>query len=253
MSDASSPQAATPQQPFRRLKLVMSTADDQPPPPKVMASTEPLIKQESSSPTRPSYSPVTPTLSHSSAVGQDGDEPEWVNEPDPLPVSLDENPDAIALRATLSLLQMQRQQSLKDIRGLSKIRQDALENPEQFVEDLKEGKLSQSTSNGIIFDQDSDESDGERNVTKKDDSKFGKLPTGQNIARCPPIEWSKYHINGEPLDRLHELQKQYPGVTEEALMHGLPLQQHEIAAPYRPFTDQLAPVPPSTESRNYDR
>lgn len=257
MSSASSPEPDGAQPAVRRLKLVMTStephdASD------ITANTEgQVMKQElsrSCSPVRPSYSPVTPTLSHSSATGQDSTESAWIDEPEPLPLSLDENPDAIALQATLSLLQMQRQQSLRDIRGLSRMKQQALENPEAFVQDLKDGKLTKPVQHGIALDQESEGSDGEdeKKLYEADASRFGKLPVGQNIARCPPIEWSKYRVVGEQLDRLHEVQKQYPGVTEDMVMRGVQPRPHEVTAPYRPFTDKLAPTTPSTETRNYN-
>lgn len=84
MSLPSSPQPDAGSPPYRRLKLVMSTSEH---PQKTLGSADAkdaLIKTESSrssTPTRPSYSPVTPTLSHSSATGPDAEVPEWIDEP----------------------------------------------------------------------------------------------------------------------------------------------------------------------------
>lgn len=169
-------------------------------------------------------------------------------QPPALPVSLDDNPDVIALRATISLLQMQRQQSLKDIRDLDRIRDLALDDPEAFVEDLKSGKLSNISAPAMTLDDGEDmdgvEDDKERgdvdeSTATPDRSRYGRLPNPQNIVRCPPIEWSKYHILGRPLDELHEKQIRYPGVGEKDFARTS--RGHEIAAPYRPFKDKLAP------------
>lgn len=200
------------------------------------------VRQESNgSPERPSYSPVTPTLSQASLPIQDDDQvdvppTEWIDEPEPLPVNLDDNPDAMALRSALSILQIQRQQALQDMRDLERMKRAALADPEQFVKDLQDGKLVKAPREGVGVDA-SDlaaEESGKEVV-----SKFGDLPSAQNITRCPPVEWAKYHIVGEPLDRIHQIQQKYPGFTEETLERTERPQPHVIAAPYRPFVDRL--------------
>lgn len=200
-----------------------------------------LSQESTGSPQRPSYSPVTPTLSHASLGAQD-DAPvglppsQWMEEPDPLPLSLDENPDAIALRAALSILQIQRQQALRDMKDLDRMKEAALKDPEQFVKDLEQGKLSHSSRTGI-----ENEESGSLEIQPRNQelSKFGTFPTAQNVVRAPPVEWAKYHIVGEPLDRLHEVQQHYPGFTENSSTSVDSLQPHEVAAPYRPFLDRL--------------
>lgn len=224
------------QPPSRRLKLVLKTS---PAPGEVQTDSRVTPKDGSSSPPRPSYSPVTPTLSHENRPGQDKSEPNLMDEPAALPINMDDNADVIALKATISLLQMQRQQSLKDIRDLDKIKDAALEDPRGFVDDLRAGKLKKSTAGGITFDDVECEDDEESTDHHAAASRFGRLPNAQNIARCPPIEWSKYHIVGKPLDDMHEIQKQYPGATESDLVSGGVRKEHEIAAPYRPFKDKL--------------
>jgi hypothetical protein len=199
-----------------------------------------LSQESTGSPQRPSYSPVTPTLSQASLGAQD-DPPvglppsQWMEEPDPLPLSLDENPDAIALRAALSILQIQRQQALRDMRDLDRMKEAALKDPEQFVKDLEQGKLSHSSRTGI----ENDSASPEIQPRNQDSSKFGTFPTAQNVVRAPPVEWAKYHIVGEPLDRLHEVQQHYPGFTENSPTSVDAVQPHEVAAPYRPFLDRL--------------
>ncbi|KEF58435.1 uncharacterized protein A1O9_06361 [Exophiala aquamarina CBS 119918] len=198
-------------------------------------------QESTGSPQRPSYSPVTPTLSQASLGAQD-DAPvglppsQWMEEPDPLPLSLDENPDAIALRAALSILQIQRQQALRDMRDLDKMKEAALNDPEQFVKDLEHGKLSHSSRTGI---ENPDSASPEIVPSHQDPSKFGTFPAAQSVVRAPPVEWAKYHIVGEPLDRLHEVQQHYPGFTESSHTPVDAHQPHEIAAPYRPFIDRI--------------
>lgn len=162
-----------------------------------------------------------------------------MSEPVANPVSLDENSDAIAMRAAISILQMQRQQSLKDIKILDKMKNAAADEPEDFISELQAGNLTPQPRTGIDVDDDSDDSDANGQDLQAPDSKFGKFPAPQNVVRAPPIEWSKYHIVGEPLDRLHEIQTKYPGFKEEMLDAVQKPQPHTIASPYRPFADKL--------------
>lgn len=202
-------------------------------------------RNSSGSPQRPSYSPVTPTLSQASLASQDGTNPgtdlppaQWMDEPpEALPVSLDDNADAIALRATLSILQIQRQQALNDMRELDRMKKAALEDSEAFVQDLQAGNLSRPARTDVEVDDDMQSSAAEGQA--KETSKFGRFPAAQNVVRTPPVEWAKYHIAGEPLDRIHRTQQQYPGATEEMFENPDRPQPHTIAAPYRPFTDKL--------------
>lgn len=202
-------------------------------------------------PRRPSYSPVTPTLLGvtSDTHTQKGSQPEFIDEPDPVPVSLEENTDAIALKAALSILQLQKQQSQKDIRQLNKMKAAANREPEAFINALKAGKLNKTTSQAVI-DIDGDETDSDEakrrgKVVDLDnpDYEFGQFPNPQNVVRCPPINWAKYHVVGESLDKLHEEQRQRPEPGNPRRdEYGRP-PEHVVAAPYRPFVDKLEPVP----------
>ena len=215
-----------------------------------------LLKSEEGSghPRRPSFSPVTPPVSHTSLESVDHSakpQPQWIDEPEPLPVSLDENPDAIALRATISILQIQRQQSLSAIKALDKMKAAALQQPEKFKEDLAAGKLRKPDLLGIV-DMDNSDDDmaddstkaiaGLESTSKANASQFGKFPNAQNVVRAPPINWDKYHVVGESLDKLHEQQRKRPG-SDDVDEHGRLPPEHVTAAPYHPFVDKLqAPV-----------
>ena len=85
--------------------------------------------------------------------------------------------------------------------------------------------------------------------------KLGKIPKPQNIVRMPAINWAKYHIVGEPLDKMHEEQRLRPTLGEPR--HDTPSAastsrspEHTLAAPYRPFVDKIEP---SVKSRNVGR
>ena len=235
----------SPEQPQKKLKLVLKTSPLAIP---VVATGEydcQVSKDGSSSPPRPSYSPVTPTLPHEKPVAVEKPTRQLIDEPPPLPLSLDENPDAIALKATITLLQMQRQQSLKDIRDLDRLKDIALEDPRGFADALRAGNLKKPHPGEITFDDVEYEDDTEDSPIKEDaDTKFGRLPNAQNIARCPPIEWSKYHVMGKPLEDLHNLQKQYPGATPTELANHS-ARPYEVASPYQPFNHKLDIKKPS--------
>jgi hypothetical protein len=54
------------------------------------------------------------------------------------------------------------------------------------------------------------------------------------------VNWEKYHIVGEPLDKLHEEQKKWPGQSEPPrTQSGARVPPHTIAAPYSPFNDGI--------------
>jgi hypothetical protein len=236
----------------RRLKLLMPQSSQSPPPTRAII---PEQSESAGSPARPSYSPVTPTLAQPALAfpqPQTDAEPRdlWMTEPEALPVSLDDNSDAIALRAAISILQMQRQQSIKDIKDLERIRKAAVEEPEGFVDDLNTGKLTSKLRDGINVDAEESESEsGQQDVSEE--SRFGTIPAAQNVVRAPPIEWSKYHIVGEPLDRMHEIQRRYPGFREEMLDAVQKPQPHSVASPYKPFADKLDDPPTPPQRKEY--
>jgi hypothetical protein len=235
--------------PTTRLKLTM-------PSPTYHANLEDLttIHSFDQDARRPSYSPVTPTFpaGTSDAGIQKREQPEFVDEPPPHPISMDENSDAIALKAALSILQLQKQRSQRAIKQLDKMKAAANKEPEAFVAALRSGKLSNAPPQALVdVDIEDEASDDEARLDTKmtepgtPDHDFGQFPNPQNVIRCPPINWSKYHIVGEPLDRLHEEQRQRPepGYVRRD-EYGRP-PEHVIAAPYRPFVDKLEPTPGS--------
>lgn len=198
---------------------------------------------------RPSYSPVTPIFptGTSDINAENRNQPDFIDEPQPVPVSLNDNSDAIALKAALSILQMQKQQSQRDIKQLDKMKAAANKEPEAFVDALKAGKLNKAPPSAVVDIGHEGDSDEERPAVKVSDSikpeyDFGQFPNPQNVVRCPPINWAKYHVVGESLDKIHEEQRQRPepGNARRDEFDRPP--EHAIAAPYRPFVDKLEPT-----------
>lgn len=179
-----------------------------------------------------------------------------MKQPPSVPISESENPDAIALRSAISLLQIQREKSKRDLKALEQLKHAAVQDPEGFMRSLQEQRAQRAgahydvltpTLAGLTDAVESD-GDGQQSVPGRKDSagvdsnKFPAIPQPQNVVRCPPIEWAKYHIVGEPLNKMHDEQKKWPGSGEPPkLANGHRAPPHSVAAPYSPFKDAVGP------------
>ncbi|KAL8870627.1 MAG: hypothetical protein Q9174_003375 [Haloplaca sp. 1 TL-2023] len=173
------------------------------------------------------------------------------------PFSESENPDAIALRSALSILQIQRQQTLRDLVALERQKKMALVDPDEFARAVSSGKVKtrstgvlESASSFAPFDTTSPNQEEQvksksEDTRKQESSDFEDLPGPQSIVRCPPINWTKYHVMGEPLDNLHEEQRRRPvdGQSNDVVTQARG-EEHVIAAPYDPWRDKLDRQPP---------
>ncbi|GAP86184.1 hypothetical protein SAMD00023353_0303170 [Rosellinia necatrix] len=101
----------------------------------------------SSSPTRPTYSPITPpsnaaafpprpTYTHGSHADATA-----APAPPPEPIDFNSNPDVLALKSAISILQMQRRKAVRDMATLDHVKDAALAEPEAFVRDLTTGRV----------------------------------------------------------------------------------------------------------------
>ncbi|KAI4105368.1 MAG: hypothetical protein LQ339_003432 [Xanthoria mediterranea] len=169
------------------------------------------------------------------------------------PFSESDNPDAIALRSAISVLQIQRQQALRDLAALEKQKKLAAADPKAFAMDLMTGEVKEVATGPLSsqtgFPLPSNDVQKENGEQVESDSQahkktkhlaFGDIPGSQDVVRCPPIEWAKYHVLGQPLDTLHEEQRKRPldgQRSEDAQIGGA---EHVIAAPYDPFSDRGA-------------
>ncbi|PYH47977.1 uncharacterized protein BP01DRAFT_174088 [Aspergillus saccharolyticus JOP 1030-1] len=238
-------------------------------------------------PPRPPYSPVTPTFAHLAPVippAANGlshpiipppaspspttktppyggltpnfaprpppqSAPIFATEPAPVPISESDNPDAIALRSAISILQLQKQQSLRDIRTLDHMKRAAAADPEGFARELAAGNLTAKDKGGFIeFNHetaslgDNEDDDGamEMDPETTKGSAFGTIPPPQNVIRMPPINWAKYQIVGESLDKMHEEQQRRPSAGEPRRDDSAQrAPEYLLASPYRPLTDKL--------------
>jgi len=217
----------------------------------------------------PSYSPITPVFPSATLAPTSGSyhhappQPSPTFKPPPPTTSLSEsgNPDAIALRSAISILQVQRQQSIRDLQILEMQKHNAVADPEGFAEELTAGRISMTNKGVPVGLPASDQtktaahttvedgsSDLEEQITPTRSSRFGVIPMPQNIVRCPPVNWAKYHVVGESLDKLHDEQRLRPLPGEPQRDESRRVPVHVVAAPYRPFVDKIVDPPMRTRS-----
>ncbi|TKA73829.1 hypothetical protein B0A49_05509 [Cryomyces minteri] len=190
----------------------------------------------------------------------------FIPRPAPLPFEQSSNTDVVALRATISLLQMQREKAKRDILALQEIKDRAATDPAAYLRAVQAGSVvSSNTHDGILgptlatYDLDDDDPDdpdtrhtasAEVEVPDSTDTSpvssfdtahppapppttaFPPVPSPQNIVRMPPINWAKYAIVGAPLDALHAEARRRPDFA--------PAPDHIFAAPWSPFADRAA-------------
>ena len=133
-----------------------------------------------------------------------------------MPIAFDENPDALALKSAISILQIQAKKATADIQSLQAIKERAMMDPEQFAQALISGEVKKRGDPLFAPSQEDDNMDDndEEELSQKRTAQEGKnwprLPTPQNVVRCPPINWSQYAVVGESLDKLHADQQARP-------------------------------------------
>lgn len=180
------------------------------------------------------------------------------------------------MRAAISSLQFQRLQAQRDLRTLEDIKRQAVERPEEYRKHVIATAQSKPSPPPWAVedsvDQDMEDDDdavpGAPNTNvqdppnsqphsttkpypisygsmlqsqpaknKTESSGFPSIPLPQDVVRCPPIEWAKYNIVGESLDKLHRDQQARPGDAVSSQRDSI------VAAPYNPFLDKLDPRP----------
>lgn len=84
----------------------------------------------------PDFALARPTFTHTSQTDQVAMAP-----PPTQPIDFDSNPDVLALKSAISILQLQRARATADIQSLSRARDAALAHPEAFAADLGAGRV----------------------------------------------------------------------------------------------------------------
>ncbi|KND90247.1 hypothetical protein TOPH_05105 [Tolypocladium ophioglossoides CBS 100239] len=229
--------------PQPNLSVSTSNPDREPiPPPPVspITPTLPPARLPDATPQQPLPPPATrPAYAHS--------QPDQVGiaPPPPEPIDFDSNPDVIALKSAISVLQV-----------LSRVKDEALGDPEAFIRDLAAGKVNargdaaRHTADG--YDDDNDDGDSGEDADengKPRPKEWAALPQPQSIVRCPPINWSQYAVVGSSLDKLHAEQVSRPAQgtpasigangTYEFKGDGKQDRFPGVAAPYAPGKDRI--------------
>ena len=203
----------------------------------------------------PNFSAGRPSLTHAGAM-QDANA-SAVLPPKSQPIDLESNPDAIALQSAISILQIQRQRAIADMQRLKQARDAAMADPAAFVEDLQAGRVTKAPGpilGAVKQREDDDEDESEEEDSSEDDSTakpWHNLPQPQNVVRMPPVNFDKYGVVGEALDKIHAEQLRKPPTGAPIPIEadgtynskgGLPLPGKEhlgVAAPYNPLKDKI--------------
>lgn len=219
-----------PQQPNLSVSTSVPPPDEpiHPPPVSPLTPTLPPARLPDATPQQPLPSPLArPFLTHSSQP----DAVAAVAPPPPTLVDFDTNPDVIALRSAISVLQVQKKRAAADLQSLAKARDAALDDPDAFVRDLAAGKVNAPGSHD----------DGAR-------TEWSSLPHPQDLIRCPPINWAQYAVVGSSLDKLHAEQVSNPtqGTPASFGANGTydfegakPDKYPSVAAPCAPTKDRI--------------
>lgn len=178
---------------------------------------------------------------------------------------------------------MQKARSTHDIQTLDQLKELNRKDPVEFLRQLTAGKLKPEAGvEGVLGATISPElikmlsavdliateqakqasADGEKmqlDGENEEGTEYPRFPAPQQIIRTPAINWSKYGILGDSLDKMHEEQRTYPSLGEPerlATRDSQPatpiVEQHQytedkaekyvMAAPYDPLKDQVAGV-----------
>ncbi|KAK0733884.1 hypothetical protein B0T26DRAFT_600304, partial [Lasiosphaeria miniovina] len=216
------------------------------------------------SPSRPPVSPITPTLapaqlpataatSTSSGYPRDfalgrpafaHSQPDQVGilPPPVVPIAFDDNPDVLALKSAISILQLQRARATADMQTLSRAKAAALADPGAFVADLvlgrenaedgnADGNVAMAGTSAAGTESQATPSSADKIKKKKNKKRrkaekdvaaaaaaWRKLPKPQNVVRCPPVNWAQYAVVGESLDKLHAEQVAAPSLGAPAVL-----------------------------------
>lgn len=163
----------------------------------------------------------------------------------------------IALKSAIAILQMQARNAGDDVRVLRDVKERALRDPEVFLEARGRGEVRVREGGfGPSYESEEEDSDGEEvkmedGVAEKKKGEEWLLPRMQNVVRAPPVNWSKYAVVGDSLDKIHRDQVERPveGVPQRVgqdgnLIYGGEGERREhvgVYAPYDPMRDKVEP------------
>ncbi|KAM0332449.1 hypothetical protein ACHAQA_002730 [Verticillium albo-atrum] len=161
-STTTNPSAQAPQSPPRSISPVRPPispitptlpATELPPPPNAQQLPPPAAAAT------PSFSAGRQTFTHNQPVPDAA--ATAILPPRPTPIDFDANPDVLALKSAISILQLQRQRAANDIRALGAAKDAAAADPQAFLADLTTGKIRGQQDPLFPTAQESDSSSSE--------------------------------------------------------------------------------------------
>ncbi|KAM7188859.1 hypothetical protein V8F33_010406 [Rhypophila sp. PSN 637] len=137
------------------------------------SSISPLRAGNNNNNTIPNFAQGRPVFTHSQP-----DQVAISQLPPAQPISFDDNPDVLALKSAISILQLQRARAQADMQALNQAKAAALADPAAFIADLTEGRVSmdgdplmsgQSRRTAAQADQDQQESSSSSSSSSEDE------------------------------------------------------------------------------------
>lgn len=93
------------------------------------------------------------------------------------PINFDENPDVIALKSAISILQLQRARATADIQALNRAKTAALADPSAFIADLAARRVGTEGDPLFLETNDSDDDDDDEEEEDGEEEHVGQGPT----------------------------------------------------------------------------
>ncbi|KAK3396488.1 hypothetical protein B0T20DRAFT_417936 [Sordaria brevicollis] len=163
----------------------------------------------------PIFAQGRPTFTHS--------QPDQIGIPPPLPqpIAFDDNPDVLALKSAITILQLQRQRATADIQALNRAKNAALADPGAFVADLAAGRIGMEgdpllngpgagdydNDNDSEDEDDEDEDDEDQNDenlkseassdTDNDEQNDQVSPSASSSSGSPDSQQRDYDVDGD--------------------------------------------------------
>ncbi|KAM7222331.1 hypothetical protein V8F06_002358 [Rhypophila decipiens] len=166
------------------------------------SSISPLTAGNNNNTTIPNFAQGRPAFTHSQP-----DQVAISQLPPAQPISFDDNPDVLALKSAISILQLQRARAQADMQALNQAKAAALADPAAFIADITEGRVSmdgdplmsgQSRRAAAQTDQDPEESsssssedEDEEGDSSMANTKTKNKPQPKAKAKSPQCKKSK--------------------------------------------------------------
>ncbi|KAL2134758.1 hypothetical protein VTI74DRAFT_10914 [Chaetomium olivicolor] len=169
--------------------------------------------------TIPDFALGRPVYTHTTQTNQVGIAP-----PPAQPIDFDSNPDVLALKNAITILQLQKARATADIQSLNRAKEAALANPEAFIVDLTTGRVrvegdpllsgarvggqandetDTDTDSASSSDEDDATSQPPRHTISNGDPLIANAKTTSLRNGAPPSPRSKHRLPQKPTGKPH--------------------------------------------------